>query len=200
MHRFTYFSEHAMKRVNERTKLTTNDIADIIDIGLAVDTGTERVFNRKHWLIYSKVDGCFFIAIQDAYTGLVVTVLPIEYHENLAWKVDECFFSKAKSNIELNDISSMLQEFKKKLNHEPSKVIQVKIRYLDHYGVAKTKNLFKLPAADFNYSSKNVPIDNRFKHSIKQLSELKGVNPLSIFEVLLSSKKEPSPHIIAWQV
>ncbi len=199
MHRFTYFSEHAIKRINERTRLTNNNIADIIDLGLAVDVGTERIFNRKHWLIYSVIDEGFFVAIQDSYTGLVVTVLPVEYHENLAWKIDECSLTEAKSNIEVNDIPSLLQEFTKQLNYEPSKNIHVKVRYLDNNNTVKTKSLFKLPAAQFNYSSENILIDKRFNNNIRELSEFKGINPLSIFEVLLSYKKEKSPKIIAWQ-
>lgn len=198
-HRFTYFSEHALKRLNERTQLTESSVGDIIDMGLAIDTGTEPVFNRKHWLIYSELDKSFFVVIQDAYTGFVVTVLPMKYHENLAWKINKRYFTEAKKNIEGNDIQVMLLEFRKKLNSEPPKNIQVKVRYVDNCNTAKTKNLFKLPAVDFNYSSKNVPIDNNFNNSIKQLSEAEGINPLSIFEVLLSYKKEGAPKIIAWQ-
>ncbi|MBB1358671.1 hypothetical protein H5132_11410 [Pseudoalteromonas sp. SG45-6] len=199
MHRFTYFSEHAIKRINERTRLTSNNIADIIDLGLAVDIGSERVFNKKHWLLYSEIDEDFFVAIQDSYTGLIVTVLPLEYHENLAWKIDECNLTEAKSNIEVNDIPSMLQELKKQLNYEPSKNIHVKIRYLDNDNSVKTKNLFKLPAEKFNYSSENVFIDKRFDNNVRELSELEGINPFNIFEVLLSYKKEKSPKIVAWQ-
>ena len=143
-HRFTYFSEHALKRLNERTQLTVDCVADIIDMGLAIDTGTEPVFNRKHWLIYSKLDKSFFVVIQDAYTGFVVTVLPMEYHENLAWKVDEMCFIEAKNNIEGNNIPAMLHEFRKRLNSEPPKSIQIKIRYVDSRNAAKTKSLFKL--------------------------------------------------------
>jgi len=199
-HRFTYFSAHAEKRINERTQLSLDRIADLIDMGLAVDVGTELVFNKKHWLIYSEVDESFFVVIQDAYTGLVVTVLPMEYHENIAWKVDTCFFTQAKNNIENNNITAMFHDFTKQLNQEQPKNIHVKIRYLDNGNTVKTKSLFKLPAADFNYSSKNVPIDNRFKNSINQLSEFRGINPLSIFSVLLSYRKETFPTIIAWEM
>lgn len=196
-HRFTYFSEHALKRLNERTKLTTESVSDIIDMGLAIDIGTEPVFKRKHWLFYSKLDVNFFIAIQDEYTGYVITVLPVEYHEKLAWNIDKKYFTEAKYNIEEKNIQVMLKEFRE-LNSEPAKNILVKVRYLDSSNAVKTKSLFKLPAIDFNYSLEDVPIDKTFNNSIKQHLEAAGISSQSIFEVLLSYKREKKPRIVAW--
>ncbi len=197
-HRFTYFSKHALTRIHQRTQLTADCIADIIDFGMAIDSGTEPVFNKIHWLIYSAIDKCFFVVIQDTHTGLVVTVLPIKYHQNLAWKVNEVCFSEAKCNIECSDIPTLRQEFSKKFSHEQPKRIQVKVRYLDINNTPKTKGLFKLHAADFNYSTENIPINNHFKNCITEQCVLAGVNLLSVFEVLLSYHKNKSPRIISW--
>ncbi len=198
-HRFTYFSKHALERIHQRTQLSADNIADIIDFGMAIDSGTELVFNRKHWLIYSEIDKCFFIVIQDSHTGLVVTILPITYHENLAWRVNEVCFTQAKCNIESNDISKLRQKFSKRIFHEKPVNIQVKVRYFDNNNTPKTKNMFKLHAADYNYSTDNIPIDNGFKHCIREQCVLAGVDPLNVFEVLLSYHKKNPPRIIAWQ-
>ena len=60
-HRFSYFSNHALQRIEQRTLLEPNEIADIIDFGLAIDTGKELIFEKTHWLIYSIKDECHFL-------------------------------------------------------------------------------------------------------------------------------------------
>ena len=197
-HRFTYFSNHALQRIKQRTLLEPNEIADIIDFGLAIDTGKEIIFEKTHWLIYSIKDECYFFIIQDKFTGLVITLLPTQYHDNLAWSVDNESFAQAKSNIEQNDIAEKQLEFSKKFNLETTKNIKVKIRYLDLNNEAKTKTLFNLPAIEYNYDSYNVPIDNSFKNNINQHIKRTGIKESSIFAVLLSYKKNEPPRILSW--
>ena len=118
-HRFSYFSNHALQRIEQRTLLEPNEIADIIDFGLALDTGKEIIFEKTHWLIYSIKDKCHFFIIQDKFTGLVITILPTQYHDNLAWSVDKECFAQAKSNIEQNNISPTFRTtFRNKFYHK----------------------------------------------------------------------------------
>lgn len=74
----------------------------------------------------------------------------------------------------------------------------MKIRYLDLNNEAKTKKLFNLPASEYDYNFDNVPIDNSFKSNINQHLKSTGINASSIFEVLLSYKKNESPRILNW--
>jgi len=197
-HRFSYFSNHALQRIEQRTCLKPNEIADFIDFGLAVDTGTEPIFEKTHWLIYSIKDECYFFIIQDKFTGLVITILPTQYHDNLAWQVDdECFF-KAKSNIEQNNVSEKQQEFSRQFNLETTQNIKVKIRYLDLNNEAKTKTLFNLPAIEYDYNSAKVPIDSSFKNNINQYLRIYEIKESSVFAVLLSYKKNEPPRILNW--
>jgi hypothetical protein len=201
-HRFTHFSNHSILRIGQRTKLTSARIADIVDMGLAIDVGVERIFNRKHWLIYSAEDDDFFVAIQDAFTGLVVTVLTIDYHQNLAWKVDEEFFVKAKLAIESNNIDVLLVDFKMKNRNprikEKCKSILVKVRFLDCSNEAKTKQLFSLPAEDFEHSTDNVALNNELKEKIKSACDLKGVNHTSILDVSFGFSKNRGTKFVDW--
>ena len=80
-----------------------------------------------------------FFIIQDKFTGLVITILPTQYHDNLAWSVNKEYFALAKSNIEKNNLSEKQQEFSKQFNIETTQNIRVKIRYLDINNDAKTK-------------------------------------------------------------
>ncbi len=197
-HRFSYFSNHALERIEQRTLLEPDEIADIIDFGLAVNTGTEPVFEKTHWLIYSIKDECYFFIIQDKFTGLVITLLPTQYHDNLAWSVDNESFVRAKSNIEQNNISEKQLEFSKQFNIEKTQNIKVKIRYLDLNNEVKTKNLFNLPAIEYDYNFDNVPIDNSFKNSINQHLKRTKIKESSVFAVLLSYKKNEPPRILRW--
>lgn len=197
-HRFTHFSNHALKRINERTCLGANEIADLIDFGFAVDTGREIIFEKTHWLIYSIKDKCYFFIIQDKFTGLVITILPTEYHDNLAWTVEAEKFLQAKCNVIKNNLSEKKLEFTKEFNYEVTQKIKVKIRYLDLNNEPKTKNLFNLSASEYKYNVNNVAIDISFKDNINQHLKRTEIELSKVFAVLLSYKKNEPPRILEW--
>jgi hypothetical protein len=85
----TRFSEHALERVKERLSLSIEEVAAILDHDLAVFVGIDEYSNRHRRLFFSVPDNNFFIAIQDADSGEVVTILPLEYHLNLRGFVSE---------------------------------------------------------------------------------------------------------------
>ena len=84
-----HFSSHAFERVLQRTKLSPFDIAKIIDVKACIDLGSKPGILKRHVLFYSTVDSAFFVAIQDVIDGTIITLLPLEYHDNLAWPVAE---------------------------------------------------------------------------------------------------------------
>ena len=96
MNPFTYFSTHAYKRIKERSLLSFDEISLILDGKFFVNTGTEPGFNRDHLVFYSHKDDCCFVAIRDHLTGKVITILPLNYHKNLAWPITDNHISKAK--------------------------------------------------------------------------------------------------------
>ena len=81
------FSTHAFDRVSERISLSHEELALILDYRLVVNIGMEPGSNRAHFLFYSILDKQCFVAIQDVKSGVVVSVLPIDYHNNCAWIV-----------------------------------------------------------------------------------------------------------------
>lgn len=83
----TIFSIHAFKRVSSRISMTHHELAKLLDNDLVVTIGDEKKSNRVHKLFYSQKDRLCFVAIQDVKTGTVITVLPIDYHHNIAWVV-----------------------------------------------------------------------------------------------------------------
>lgn len=78
---------HAASRLSERTSLSEEAFLDLVRLRRTVIVGVEPFTNRVHKLFYSRADSAHFVGVQDISTGEMITVLPLEYHENLAWKI-----------------------------------------------------------------------------------------------------------------
>jgi hypothetical protein len=79
-------TSHAKERLQERTSISYIELARILDNNLAVNVGHEYPSNRYSRLVFSPTDKEFFIVVQDASNGTVVTILTIEYWNNLSEK------------------------------------------------------------------------------------------------------------------
>ncbi len=95
----TRFTRHAFQRVHERLSLLPGEVATLLDYDLAVNIGVERNGHRLHRLFYSPPDRCCFVAVQDERDGTVVTILPLDYHANIAWPVSEAAQRAARSLV-----------------------------------------------------------------------------------------------------
>lgn len=80
---------HARERLKERTSILEDELCDLLDAKKCVITGMESCTNRIHELFYSKGDDDFFVAVRDTRYNEVITVLPLDYHENLAWEIKD---------------------------------------------------------------------------------------------------------------
>lgn len=194
MTRFTHFSRHALKRIDQRTKLNYFSIADILDHGGAVDVGAEPVFDRRHWLFYSAVDQSYFVAVQDSVTGLVVTILPLDYHQNLAWTVSEIFLEEAKSKACTVAKPQIIGE-----KTHPSKII-VKARYICDEGRAKTTTLTKFESSDYGGDLFRVLQDKSFNSEIVYQCNCKGIDASRVYEILIALGNDGEPLLIDWKI
>lgn len=103
--RFSYLSSHAIERLEERTQMAPDEMNHLLDNDGYFKLGSHAGFHRIHLLFYSPKDDNFFVAIQDERMGKVVTILPINYHNKLAWRIspEEC--EQAKQKFEAYDIA-----------------------------------------------------------------------------------------------
>jgi len=85
----TLLTNHAKERLAERTKLSVEMFAQQFDNFETVSVGYRRAAGHWHRLFYSLPDEKYFVAIQDMRNGDVITVLPLEYHETLAWPISD---------------------------------------------------------------------------------------------------------------
>ena len=75
------------------------DIALLLDHGLAVKISEEKKTNRVHLLFYSADDFQCFVAIYDNQTKTVITLLPVDYYELLNHKIAPVFVEEAKLKV-----------------------------------------------------------------------------------------------------
>ena len=95
----THFTHHAYERIAERVRISTEQLARLIDNDLTVPLGMEPGTTRIDRLFYSHVDGHCFVLVQDERTGSVITVLPVDYHDRIAWKVSFAAQQMARSLV-----------------------------------------------------------------------------------------------------
>ncbi len=63
------------------------ELIALIDANMTHIVGCRREPPHAHHVFFSPKDLNHFVAVQDIDTGEVITVLPLDYHENLAWKI-----------------------------------------------------------------------------------------------------------------
>lgn len=188
MQAFTYFSLHAFRRVSERTQLTCEEIAAILDSGLGVPVGRKPGMNRNHILFYSQKDDDYFVAIQDEIMGAVVTVLPLDFHASLAWKVVEKECQSAKRRIqEAHSIWKPLEDSQK-----PSTFI-IAIKYVSDIGKQKTKELNKISSKPYNHEIANLLADKKFPKMLDRLVERKKIDSDSVFGLSIRHGRKGQP-------
>ena len=78
---------HAYEKIEERLLMSAEELCEILDDDLVVTTGGETSSNRYHKVFYSPLNKMCFVAVQDCKTGHIITVLPIDYHQNKAWVI-----------------------------------------------------------------------------------------------------------------
>lgn len=83
------FTKHAFQRLGERTSHTVKSWLELFECGKFINLGAKPGLLREHLLFWSKEDQAAYIAIRDVLDGSIITVLPLEYHEVLAWKITE---------------------------------------------------------------------------------------------------------------
>jgi hypothetical protein len=78
---------HAHEKIEERLLMSADTLCELLDADIVVPTGIETRSNRHHKVFYSPLNKMCFVAVQDSKTGHIITVLPIDYHQNTAWVI-----------------------------------------------------------------------------------------------------------------
>lgn len=190
MHAFTHFSNHAYKRIKQRSQLSFNEIKIILDGKFYVNTGTEPGFNRDHLVFYSHKDECCFVAIRDNLTGEVVTILPLSYHKNLAWKISDKDISKA---IKIYP-NHLLIDNEKSEEHEETRKFYVAIIFTDSLEKRKSTQVVAIQSKR-KWNETNLFIhDENLIQVVKDKISLLNLSTHSVLGITIRSGKRGSPN------
>jgi hypothetical protein len=188
MQAFAHFSKHAFQRIAQRTKLSCEEIARILDRGLVVNTGRKPGLNRNHLVFYSVPDDNFFVAIQDGLTGTVVTILPLEYQANLAWQVTEQDCVKARDIV----LGTTYEEQSLKATSKASAFV-ISGHYLDGEGNQKTKVILKTGSGIYGNEIKAFLSDQSIFSRLDELAVAKAIDPERMFGVSIRLGRHGEP-------
>jgi hypothetical protein len=196
---FTSLTRHAYVRVRQRTSMTCEGVKSLIDQGLCVHTGVTPGTNKEHLAFYSQPDDAVFVAIHDYLRGRVISVLPLDYHRNLAWPITDSDCTKAKALVV--DAVARLQkqeaEGAEAAGKNPSRkapaffVISATFKVDGSYG---TKRLCKEPAVDYSDVIdfiKRSPIVDQ----LDQLAFCQGIDPAAILSLAVRHGNKGEPHV-----
>lgn len=195
MNRFANFSRHALLRLSERSKLTFYELSKILDCNMFLSIGVEPVFNRDHRLFYSEVDESFYVAIQDKYTGSVVTVLPPEYHKNLAWKIKQADYEEA-IEISRNPTQDFLDYDIPESDESTVFVVSAIYNTLDGQRV---KSLFKQKSENYGDEITKFVKDENFYTMTMDSIASKKLEKESVWGISVKRGKSGIPVCLNWQ-
>lgn len=187
MQSFANFSRHAFKRIAQRTLLSCEEIAAILDRGLVVNTGQRPGFDRVHLVFYSHLDNDYFVAIQDVISGTVITILPLDYHETLAWGVSEADCERAR------EIFLAAHTVEKRVARDTPKVFVICGNFLDEDGRQKTKLLLKIPCGLYDNDLKRLLGDSTLAHEIEKSASAKEIPIERMFAISVRHGKRGLP-------
>ena len=184
---FANFSQHAFKRVAQRTLLRCEEIAAILDRGLVVNTGQRPGFNRVHLVFYSHLDNDYFVAIQDVTTGTVITILPLDYHETLAWGISEADCERAK------EILLAAHTVEEPRVRDAPKVFVISVQYLDEGDRQKSKSLLKIHCCLYDNDLKKLLDDNTIIQEVEKSAGENGIPTERMYAISVRHGKRGSP-------
>lgn len=185
MQAFAHFSQHAFVRIAQRSALSCEEIAEILDQKRCISVGKAPGFNREHWVFYSAQDQCCFVAIQDTMSGTVITVLPLDYHRTLAWEIAPTDCEKAKSLATPVGMGSS--------GKQTATMFTIRGHYLDETGAQKTKTLLKTPSAAYHHDLKQLLSDERLFQGLEAIAVEKSIPAHRMFSVSIQQGSKRTP-------
>lgn len=193
---FSSLTQHAQLRLEERTTIDDTYLRKILDTKSYISIGLESCFDREHCLFYSKSDDDYFVAVQDAKTGSVITVLPIDYQITLERKIDQKFYWKIDN--ELLRRAEVISKYNISQETMVPK-ISLKVRYLDRENKIKIETVKKFSAEKYDYNP-NILIENQKKINNLLNRWIKRKNIEEVVDVFLTSGRKASPVFVSQEL
>lgn len=184
---FSHLSKHASCRLQQRTGFKEDKIIALLDADCYIRLGIETGFDREHCLIYCELKNEHYVAVRDIRCGTVITVLPLDYHKNLCWKINNSCLTV---DVELLRRARVAAVYKINNGNMPFH-ISLKVRYITPSGELKTNTMKKFSAAKYSYNPEQI-LENKSKIQNLLSRWLRKNNPAKIVD-LISSMGRSSP-------
>lgn len=189
---FTHLSKHAACRLKERTVFKENEIVALLDSDLYVRLGVETGFEREHCLIYCEIKNEYYVAVRDIKCGTVITVLPLNFHQNLSWKLDRSCLTVNSESLRRARTAAVY----KIKNGDMPFYISLKVRYITTCGKLKTATMKKFSAAKYGYNPERI-LENQNKIQNLFSRWLRKNNPVKIVDIISSMGRTATPRFCA---
>lgn len=161
-----HFTSHSLTKVKVRTELTALQVAWILHYRLALQLGTDVGTVKMRYLLWSPLDNDYFVILQDSLNGDVITLLPIDYHENLAYKINDVLRSRARELFPSMDTLNQLLEAQQK--SKPTHFF-VNALYTDSEGLPKAKQIKVHPITDYCSTVEELMKSGLSKKEVQQM-------------------------------
>ena len=80
---------HAQERLIQRSTESPESLINIIIEERYLKIGKELGSNREHLLFFSNSDNIWHTIVLDVKTKEIITILPVDFHENISWKISQ---------------------------------------------------------------------------------------------------------------
>ena len=192
----TKFTKHATSRIEKRTRLSIKQLADILDSEQPVYVGCNKGTSRIHRLLYSGKDDEFFVAVQDRRSGDVITLLPIDYHENLAWKVSARKLKVALRKAEKKRDEKIEPPTTASIKCDPASTFLFKAYYNHSNGTLRVKRLGTLASAPYKNDISELLKDPQLFAKMIRMGERKAVDASSLSFLTVQYGKSGDPVVL----
>ena len=208
MSKFTFLSNHATVRLEDRTKMTNTEIRDLMDKKLFVVIASLPGLNKRHCLFYSEKDDSCFVIIQDSLAGTVITILPLNYHAKLAYEVKEKDCEKAKKiyfdyKEKPKGKELKIKKLKIKDNLEPkfglvtiisestgpTPAFKVVLHLIGDEGKMKVKDLVKIHSKEYSHSVNKLIESPELTKIIDQVCADKNINIERVYGITIKHNR-----------
>lgn len=204
MTKFACMSRHAFKRVRQRTRMSWQDLSNLLDRKVYVDSGHVPGFSRHHLVFYSELDQTCFVAIQDIRTGTVITILPLGYQARLTWAISDDICERAKALYEQDARNAAKLAAEQNAGKQLSiagkiageRRFVVSMHYIDTDGHFKTRKLASIRAATYAFEVKNLLQDKKFPDLLQDRFEQMNVLASCIDSLSIRNGKAAPPVVI----
>jgi hypothetical protein len=164
MQNITHFTKHGKKRTNQRTAISKNEVAMLLDRKFYLNVGKIPGINKEFLLFYSPPDALCYLAVRNPLTGAVITFLPVNYQGCTGWVITEAMCQRVREktlNSNRPEMRSMLlrdhtkhDEIKKTLEE-----IEVRKSAAKHRRKARRKEL----KAEKNFAQQKLVNQSKFE-------------------------------------